>query len=346
MSRDARVENSAADSRVSVIAEIGVNHNGSVALAKKLITKAAEAGADYAKFQTFRATHLASPEASVARYQQVAFKGGQQIDLLAPLELSEDDFLSLVEHCESSGIGFLTTAHDLTSVPFVFSLRSDYIKVPSGDVTNFPFLRLVGQQQTEVLLSTGASTEKEVLDAILVLEGAGLSRRQITVMQCTSQYPAPAAEANLRAMGSMGRLWGVKIGYSDHTLGEETALAAVALGCTVLEKHITLDRNMSGPDHGASAEPDEFGRLVGSVRKIEMALGQDVKAVSPAEAQNRDLIRKSIVATRKIGEGDLFSEENVGVMRPGTGLSPMKWEKVIGQRALRTYERGEMVELP
>ena len=330
---------------VVVIAEIGVNHNGSLDLAKELVSCAAEAGADYAKFQTFRAENLATSAAPVANYQKVSFPGERQLDLLASLELSEENFTELVAYCREQGIGFLTTAHDLASAPFVFGLNSDFIKVPSGDVTNFPFLRAVGRQHQPVLLSTGASRGDEVLTAIEVLESQGLPRAQITVMQCTTQYPAPIEEANLRAMVAMGQQWGVSIGYSDHTLGQNSALAAVALGATVLEKHITLDRMMEGPDHAASLEPDEFARMVEAVRGVGLSLGHEEKEVTSAESQNRDVIRKSIVAIQPIAVGELLTEENLGVMRPGTGISPMKWVEVIGQPARRSYEAHDMIEL-
>ena len=333
-------------SGVVVIAEIGVNHNGSLELAKKLIRCAADSGADYAKFQTFRAKDLATSLAPVANYQKASFRGNRQVDLLAALELSEDDFGELVSYCGERGIGFLTTAHDLESARFVLTLPSDFIKIPSGDVTNFPFLRLVGEQNRPVLLSTGASRGDEVLAAIEVLESQGLTREEITVLQCTTQYPAPIEQANLRAMVAMGERWGVQIGYSDHTLGQASAVAAVALGATVLEKHITLDRTMVGPDHAASLEPDEFARMVAAVSSVSQSLGGEEKTVTSAEMQNRDLIRKSIVATRPISAGELLTEQNIGVLRPGTGLSPMRWIDVIGRTAGRSYEPHDMIELP
>ena len=332
--------------RVVVIAEIGVNHNGSLELAKELVTRCFEAGADYAKFQTFIAKDLASENAPVANYQKKSFAGEHQVDLLSSLELSDSDFEALVAHCATVGIGFLTTAHDLGSAVFVMGLGSDFIKVPSGDVTNYPFLRLVAMQRTPVLLSTGASRADEVLQAIEVLESGGLSRSEITVMQCTTEYPAPVEEANLLAMVEMGKEWGVSVGYSDHTAGQEAAIAAVALGATVLEKHITLDRDMVGPDHVASLEPAEFYEMVAAIRQVEKALGSPAKVVTHAEEHNRDVIRKSIVATARIVVGELFSAENLGVMRPGTGLSPMHWPQLIGQPANRNYSPNDMIELP
>lgn len=336
----------ASKERVVIIAEIGVNHNGSLELAKRLVDEAASAGADYAKFQTFQATKLASADAPVADYQRLQFEGSHQVDLLESLELTHPEFAELVAHCKSVGIGFLTTAHDLDSAAFVFDLDSDFVKVPSGDITNFPFLQLVGRQGKNVLLSTGASNEDEVFEAIAVLEGEGLSRQQITVMQCTTEYPAPIHDANLLAMVRMSKKWGVGMGFSDHTEGHVAAVASIALGATVLEKHITLDRSMVGPDHAASLEPTEFALMVSSVRRVSAALGSDQKRITRSETRNREIIRKSIVATQHIFSGEPFSADNLGVMRPGTGLSPMRWNDLIGSAARRDYNPGEMVDEP
>ena len=336
----------ASKERVVIIAEIGVNHNGSLELAKRLVDEAASAGADYAKFQTFQSTKLASADAPVADYQKLQFEGSHQVDLLASLELTYTEFEEIVAHCESVGIGFLTTAHDLDSAAFVFGLDSDFVKVPSGDITNFPFLQLVGRQGKHVLLSTGASNEDEVFEAISVLEAEGLSRQQITVMQCTTEYPAPIQDANLLAMVLMSKKWGVGMGFSDHTEGHVAAVASIALGATVLEKHITLDRSMVGPDHAASLEPTEFALMVSSVRGVSAALGSDQKRITSSETRNREIIRKSIVATQHISSGEPFSADNLGVMRPGTGLSPMSWNDVIGSVARRDYKPGETVDEP
>ena len=332
--------------RVVVIAEIGVNHNGSLAQAKELIARAFDAGADYAKFQTFNALQLVTPDAPLANYQKNSFDGKQQVDLLATLELSERDFEELAEFCTLVGIGFLTTAHDAESADFVFGLDLDFIKVASGDVTNYPFLKKVGRQSKPVLLSTGASMAEEVSQAIETIESSGLSRSKITALQCTTEYPAPIEDANLLAMVKMGREWGVPIGYSDHTLGQDAAVAAVAMGATVVEKHITLDKTMEGPDHSASLEPSEFKQMVRSIRSVELALGSSEKLLTRSEEPNRDVIRKSIVASRRIEEGERFSEKNLAVMRPGSGLSPMMWRDLIGRRASRIYLPLEMIELP
>lgn len=331
---------------VVVIAEIGVNHNGSLETGKRLIDACVVAGADYAKFQTFRATELASPKAPVAGYQKKSSGDGGQQELLASLELSDQQFTDLREYCSARNIGFLTTAHDLKSASFVLGLKSDFVKVPSGDVTNYPFLRLAGAQSSPVLLSTGASREEEVGAAIEVLESAGLARSKITVLQCTTEYPAPLPEANLLAMVEMGNKWNVAIGFSDHTVGKDAAIAAVALGASVVEKHITLDRTMVGPDHAASLEPDEFGAMVSGIRRVQTLFGNPYKVVTDSEMNNRDIIRKSIVAVSPIAEGEFLEEHKLGVIRPGTGLSPMHWPDLVGQRAHRNYQPGDMIELP
>jgi N,N'-diacetyllegionaminate synthase len=329
-----------------VIAEIGVNHNGDVALAKHMISAARDAGADYAKFQTFSADDLVTADAGVAAYQQPAARGGTQQDMLRGLELTHDDFRELKEFCQSLGIGFLTTAHDFRSLDFVLGLALDYIKIPSGDLTNRPLLERVAGEGTKIILSTGMGSFDEVARAVEVLEHSGLNRELITVLQCTTNYPAPLEEANLRAMVSMGEQLAVGIGYSDHTDGNDTSIAAVALGARIIEKHLTLDRLLPGPDHAASANPSEFAAMVRSIRAVETALGTDVKAPGPTEAPNRDIVRKSLVALRPIGAGDEFTGENIGVKRPGTGISPMRWHEVVGRTAHRDFQVDELIDLP
>jgi N,N'-diacetyllegionaminate synthase len=329
-----------------VIAEIGVNHNGDVALAKHMISAARDAGADYAKFQTFSADDLVTADAGVASYQAPAARGGTQQDMLRGLELTHDDFRELKAFSESLGIGFLTTAHDFTSLDFVLGLDLDYIKIPSGDLTNRPLLERVGGEGTKIILSTGMGSFDEVAQAVEVLEHSGLNRELITVLQCTTNYPAPLEEANLRAMVSMGEQLAVGIGYSDHTDGNDASVAAVALGARIIEKHLTLDRSLPGPDHAASANPSEFAAMVRSIRAVETALGTDVKAPGPTEAPNRDIVRKSLVALMPIGAGDEFTSENIGVKRPGTGISPMRWHDVVGTTAHRDFQVDELIELP
>jgi N,N'-diacetyllegionaminate synthase len=329
-----------------VIAEIGVNHNGDVALAKQLIVAARDAGADYAKFQTFSADDLVTADAGVASYQQPAARGGTQQDMLRSLELTHDDFRELKAFSESLGIGFLTTAHDFRSLDFVLRLNLDYIKIPSGDLTNRPLLERVAGEGTKIILSTGMGSFDEVAQAVEVLEQSGLNREMVTVLQCTTNYPAPLAEANLSAMVSMGEQLAVGIGYSDHTDGNDTSIAAVALGARIIEKHLTLDRSLPGPDHAASANPSEFAAMVRSIRAVETALGTDVKAPGRTEAPNRDIVRKSLVALGPIGAGDEFTSQNVGVKRPGTGISPMRWHEVVGGTAHRDFQVDELIDLP
>jgi len=328
-----------------VIAEIGVNHNGDLGVARELVLAARDAGADYAKFQTFRSTELVTSEADVADYQRVTMGNISQRDMLASFELGHQDFRDLKSFCETAGIGFLTTAHDFESMDFVFGLNLDFIKVSSGDLTNRPFLESVGKQGTPTLLSTGMGTYEEVEDALEVLEGVGLGRDQVTVLQCTTNYPAPLEEANVRAMVEMGKRLSVPVGYSDHTSGFEAALAAVALGASVIEKHFTLDKSLPGPDHAASADMPELQGLVQRIRSLEIALGSPEKTPSPTEAPNRLVVRKSLVALRSIQRGEIFSSQNVGVKRPGTGISPMLWHDVIGRVAHRGFSADELIEL-
>ena len=332
--------------RTVVIAEIGVNHNGDRELAKQLVVAACDSGADYAKFQTFSADDLVTADAGVAAYQQPAAGGATQRDMLRGLQLTHNDFLELKAFSESLGIGFLTTAHDFTSLDFVLSLDLDYIKIPSGDLTNRPLLERVAGEGTKIILSTGMGSLEEVAEALEALEQSGLNREMITVLQCTTNYPAPLDETNLRAMVSMGEQLAVGIGYSDHTDGNDAALAAVALGARIVEKHLTLDRSMSGPDHSASASPSEFAAMVRSIRVVETALGSKVKAPSPTEAPNRDVVRKSLVALKPIGAGEDFTRENIGVKRPGTGISPMYWHEVVGTKAHRDFQVDELIDLP
>ena len=331
-------------SPTTVIAEIGVNHNGSLELAKELILRAKGAGADYAKFQTFRAESLASNEAPLASYQATNAVHGTQRELLQSLELSDDNFLALERFCSDQAIGFLTTAHDLRSAAFVLEMNLDFVKIPSGDVTNRPFLEMVARSRQPVLLSTGMADYQEVQAAVALLVGSGLALEKITVLQCTTEYPAPMEHANLRAMVSMGEALGVKIGYSDHTLGYTATLAAVALGATVIEKHLTTDKMLPGPDHSASLEPGEFGEMVKAIREVAASLGDGVKKAQPSEVANRDIVRKSIVANRFIGQGEIYDEASLAVMRPGLGISPMRWHQAVGQIAPRDFARDEPIE--
>lgn len=332
------------NSKTVVIAEIGVNHNGDLHLAEQLMRVARDCGADYAKFQTFRTDELTTPGAALASYQE---KTGiqSQADLLRNLELSEKDFAHLKDLSADIGIGFLSTGHDFESALFLRQLDLDFVKIPSGDLTNLPFLEFAASEGKPVLLSTGMGTLDEVRQALNVLFSAGLPRTEVTVLQCTTNYPAPPGETNLRAMVTMGKEFSVNVGFSDHTSGIEASLAAVALGASVIEKHLTLDKKLPGPDHSASADPEEFRHMVEGIRRVEQMLGLEFKAPTASEYANRGIVRKSIVATKRIEAGERLSTDNVGVKRPGDGLSPMKWHEVMGSKASRDYAPDDRIEL-
>lgn len=328
-----------------VIAEAGVNHNGDIEMAKQLIDAAAEAGADLVKFQTFRADRLVTTSARKAAYQMATTAADEsQHEMIRRLELTEAMHDELIAHCRHRKIEFFSTAFDLQSLDYLMGLGMGRIKVPSGEITNLPYLRKVGWFGKEVVLSTGMSNLGEIEAAIDVMEKAGTSRERIVVLHCNTEYPVPMAEVNLRAMRSIGEAFGVKVGFSDHTEGIEIAIAAVALGATVIEKHFTLDRNLPGPDHRASIEPGELGRMIRSIRNVELAMGDGVKRPSVSELKNITLSRKSLVASRPIAAGERFTPENMAVKRPGTGMSPMLWDAVVGQEARKPYSVDEMIE--
>lgn len=333
-------------SRCHIIAEAGVNHNGSLDLALRLVDAAVAAGADVVKFQTFRASSLASRNAPKALYQQATTDAGvSQFEMLRKLELSEANHKKLMSYCQQQGIAFLSTPFDFPSIDFLASLGMSAFKIPSGEITNLPYLRKVGGLGKDIILSTGMSTLEEVADALRILEAAGTPRSRVTLLHCTTQYPAPLDSVNLRAMLTLREAFpGIAgVGYSDHTQGIEIPLAAVALGATVVEKHFTLDRNMEGPDHKASLEPDELCAMVTGIRKVERALGDGIKAPAQAEIPNMAVARKSIVAARPIKKGDLLSEENMAVKRPGNGISPMHWDAFVGKVATRDYAEDELL---
>lgn len=331
---------------VLIIAEAGVNHNGSLALAKRLVDAAKDAGADAVKFQTFSPNRLATAQAPKAVYQRRATgRRGSQLDMLTSLALSESDFRVLQTHCRRRGILFLSSAFDLPSVDFLAKLRLPFFKIPSGEITNLPYLRKIGALRKKVLLSTGMSTLKEVRAAVDVLVQSGTPPGNITVLHCTSQYPASFAEANLRVLPLLAKVCGTTVGYSDHTPGFEAAAAAVALGARVIEKHLTLDTRMKGPDHAASLDPQGFERLVHVVRRVETALGSAVKRPSLGERDNRRAVRKSLVAARAIRKGERFTANNLAVKRPGTGINPMRWDAIIGRKAKRNFAPDERVSL-
>jgi N,N'-diacetyllegionaminate synthase len=332
--------------RTLIIAEAGVNHNGELALAKQLIDVAVDAGADLVKFQTFSADRLATRAARKADYQtQTTGSKETQHQMLSRLELSTEVHHALIAHCVARGIGFFSTGFDIESVDFLVSLGQNHFKIPSGEINNLPYLRHIGHFGKAVIVSTGMATLGDIEAAIAVLEKAGTPRNLITVLHCTTEYPTPMTEVNLRAMQSIQVAFGVAVGYSDHTPGIEVAIAAAALGATVIEKHFTIDRNLPGPDHKASLEPDELKAMVKAIRNIEMALGDGVKRLTPSEARNKPISRKSLVARKAIKMGELFSTENIWSKRPGTGISPMRWDEVIGRTALRDFAIDELIEL-
>ena len=326
--------------RVFVIAEAGVNHNGSLKSAIGLVDAAANAGADAVKFQTFSADRLVSKTAQKAEYQKATTGADEsQYEMLKRLELSESDHLALLDHCRSRGIMFLSTAFDCESVRYLDSLGIPIFKIPSGEITNLPYLRTVAACDKPMILSTGMSTMDEVRAAVAAL-GEG---RDITLLHCTTEYPCPYASVNLSAMVAMRDEFGLPIGYSDHTPGMEISVAAVAMGAKVVEKHFTLDRNQDGPDHKASLEPNELARMIAAIRNVEAAFGNGIKTPDTVELKNIAVARKSIVARVPIHKGELLTEDNLTVKRPGTGLSPMLWNQVVGTVATRNYVVDETI---
>lgn len=329
---------------VFVIAEAGVNHNGSLDLAKKLVDAAKDAGADCVKFQTFVSKNIVSKNAVKAEYQKQQTEPDEsQQDMLKKLELTFDEFIQLNEYCINKNIEFMSTAFDFDSIDFLDSLEMGAWKVPSGDITNLPYLIKIANLNKPVILSTGMSTIEDIRNAIKVLTENGVA--ELTVLHCTTEYPTPFEDVNLRAMNTIKEEFKVKVGYSDHTKGIEVPIAAVALGATVIEKHFTLDRNMNGPDHKASLEPIELKAMIDSIRHIEMALGNGMKQPAESEKKNMAVARKSIIASQEIKLGEIFTEENLTVKRPGDGISPMRWFDIIGKSASRDFEEDELIEL-
>ena len=331
-------------SGVTIIAEGGVNHNGSINNAYALVDAAHYAGADYIKFQSFSADRLVKENAESAEYQIEACRISNQRILLSKLELSIESHIKLFDYATNKGIRFLSTGFDIFSISELVKIGVSIIKIPSGEITNKPLLRYAGSLGKEVFLSTGMSTLDEVEAALAVLMDSGTGVEKITVLHCTSEYPAPISSINLLAMKTIEKNLGVRVGYSDHSLGIEVAISAVALGAKVIEKHITLSRNMEGPDHQSSIEPDEFKLMVDSIRNIERALGDGVKSPTNQEIKNRIAARKSIVAKRGIAIGEEFTADNMDIMRPGDGISPMLWDEVLGQKAKKNYEKYDFIE--
>lgn len=328
-----------------VIAEAGVNHNGSLDIAKELVIAASKAGADYIKFQTFVASKLVSKDTKQAEYQKKNIGcETSQFEMLRKLELSTQDHYEIIECCHKHKITFFSTAFDMDSIDLLVKLNLPIWKIPSGEITNLPYLRKIGSLKKTVILSTGMATLGEIEAAIEALEESGTIRSQIIVLHCTTEYPAPIDDINLKAMITIGEAFKVNFGYSDHTEGIEIPMAAVAMGASVIEKHFTLDKNMEGPDHKASLEPDELKKMIDGIRNIERALGNGIKRPTLGEIQNKVAARKSIVAANLIKNGELFSIDNLTVKRPGDGLSPMLWDQLIGCRAKRDFQKDEKIE--
>jgi N,N'-diacetyllegionaminate synthase len=328
-----------------IIAEAGVNHNGSLQLAKQLVDVAAEAGADYVKFQTFKANKIVSKQAQKAVYQQQTTDNTEsQLQMLERLELDEMAHLELISYCQEKNIAFLSTAFDFDSIEMLKKIGITLGKIPSGELTNLPYLRRMAKTFPKLILSTGMADMKEIDDTINALIEAGAERMNLTVLHCNTEYPTPFEDVNLKAMLSIQKQLNVSIGYSDHTLGIEIPIAAVAMGATIIEKHFTLDRNMKGPDHKASLEPVELKAMVKSIRNVELALaGTGIKVASNSEKKNIEIARKSIVAARNISIGDTFTDENVTIKRPGTGINPMLWDEVIGKKAAKDFKEDELI---
>lgn len=330
--------------KIFIIAEAGVNHNGDIGIARQLVDAAVESGADAVKFQTFIGEKCISAHAEKANYQkETVGEAGSQLAMIKKLELSFDDFRELKTYCEEKGILFMSTAFDIDSARFLNELGLTIYKIPSGEITNYPLLKAIAQFGGKVIMSTGMSEPEEIGRAMEVLRQFGTT--DISLLHCNTQYPTPMEDVNLRAMHKLEELFQVPVGYSDHTLGIEIPIAAAALGATVIEKHFTLDRDMEGPDHKASLEPDELKSMVKAIRNIEMAMGDGIKRITASEKENLDIARKSIVAARPIRQGETFTEANIAAKRPGNGISPMRWNEILGQKANRNYAMDELIEV-
>ena len=326
-----------------IIAEAGVNHNGDFELAKKLIDKAVEGGADIVKFQTCKAENVISRYADKAEYQKVTTgEADSQLEMVRKLMLTYEEYGKLKEYCDEKGIEFLSTAFDLPSVDYLHSIGMHRWKIPSGEITNLPLLIKIAKLHEPIIMSTGMSELSEVADAVRVLKENGA--QDITLLHCTTEYPAPYEDVNLKAMDTMREAFGLPVGYSDHTKGLEIPVAAVAMGACVIEKHFTLDRNMEGPDHKASIEPDELKSMVDQIRHVEVAIGNGEKKVSASEQKNQDIARKSIIAKTAIKAGDVFSEDNITTKRPGSGINPMRWFELLGKTAKHDYQEDYLIE--
>ncbi len=329
-----------------IIAEAGVNHNGSIETAKKMVGVAAEAGADAIKFQTFKAEEVISRFAPKAEYQEKnTDRNETQLDMVMNLELDREEHIELKKYCKKKSIIFLSSPFDLGSIDLLEELDCEILKIPSGEITNLPYLKKVGGLEKKILLSTGMANLKEIGDALEILIEAGTKKDSITVLHCNTEYPTPMADVNLLAMKTIKETFNVNVGYSDHTEGIEVSIAATALGATVIEKHFTIDKNMEGPDHRASLEPSELRAMVEAIRNTEKMLGDGIKKPSLSEKDNMCVVRKSIVTTRDVKKGEIIKEEDITAKRPGSGISPMEWEKIVGRAASRDFCKDELIKM-
>jgi N,N'-diacetyllegionaminate synthase len=332
--------------KVFIIAEAGVNHNGSIQTAKKLIHIAAACGADAVKFQTFKADSLVSINAQKAQYQlNTTSHDESHLEMIKSLELDLADHKILIKECHKKKIMFLSSPFDIGSINLLIKLKLNIFKIPSGEITNLPYLYAIGKLNKNLILSTGMSNITEIKNALNVLIKSGTSKQKITILHCNTEYPTPFQDVNLKAMTTIGKVFDIKYGYSDHTLGIHIPIAAVAMGASIIEKHFTIDKNMSGPDHKASLEPSELKKMIASIRDIEIALGDGIKQPSKSEFKNTQIARKSIVAKIFIKKGNAFTDENITTKRPGNGISPMLWNKVINQKAIKNFYPDDLIEI-
>ena len=332
--------------RTIIIAEAGVNHNGDINIAKKLIDIAVEAGVDYVKFQTFKAELAISKNAKKADYQnKTTDKSESQYEMIKKLELDKETHHILIDYCKAKNIKFLSTPFDLESIDLLFDLGIELYKIPSGEITNYPYLKKIAQKGLPIIISTGMANMQEIHDAFNILTENGIAEKDITILHANTEYPTPMEDVNLNAMLTIGKEFNTNFGYSDHTLGVEIPTAAVALGASVIEKHFTLDRTMQGPDHKASLEPTELKAMVSAIRNIEIAMGNGIKKASKSEQKNKPIARKSIVANKNIKKGESFTKDNITVKRPGTGISPMLWNEIIGKKAIKNFVEDDLINV-
>ena len=338
------METDLSSNKVFIIAEAGVNHNGSIDLAKKLIDVASDSGADAVKFQTFKAENLATKNAKKANYQMETTNIKEsQFDMLKKFELDVETHKQLISYCNKKSIIFLSSPFDQDSIKLLNNLGLETFKIPSGEIINLPYLRHIGKLNKKIILSTGMANINEIKDALDILIQAGTKKNNITVLHANTEYPTPMEDVNLKAMVTIGNTFNVSYGYSDHTLGIEVDIAAVAIGATCIEKHFTLDCNMEGPDHKASLEPNGLKAMVKAIRNIELALGSNIKKPSKSEIPNMQIVRKSIVAKTLIKKGDILSENNLEIKRPGSGINPMRWDEVVGTKATKDYSEDDLI---